>query len=226
MTRPNPRIALIHALTDSQQPAWDAFAEDWPEARIHNILDDSLARDLAADGRITRRMMQRFLDIGRYAASTGTEKEDTEAILFTCSAFGPAIDAVSQALDIPVLRPNEAAFEEALCAGSRIGLLVSFGNALPPLVDELRQMAQRQGMAVEIHTGIAAGALEALKAGDTAKHDALVADAAAQLPEVDAIVLCQFSLARALPAIPARSGRVVLSTPASAVAKLRRLLAA
>src|SRR5699024_5051197 len=45
-----PRIALIHALTDSQVPAWQAFEAYWPEADIHNVLDDSLAMDLAAEG--------------------------------------------------------------------------------------------------------------------------------------------------------------------------------
>ena len=43
-----PRIALIHALPDSVEPANTAFAELWPEAFRFNLLDDSLARDLAA----------------------------------------------------------------------------------------------------------------------------------------------------------------------------------
>lgn len=218
------RIALVHALTDSQQPAWAAFADAWPEARIHNVLDDSLARDLAVEGKITERMIGRFLAIGRYAASTGVEGDETSAILFTCSAFGPAIDRVKADLDIPVLRPNEAAFEEALDAGSRIGLMVSFPKALPPLVDELEHMARSRGQRIEVRTGIAAGALEALKAGDGHRHDALVAACAETLADVDALVLCQFSLARAVAGVAPVPGRTVLSTPVSAVKKLRRTL--
>src|SRR5690606_38456877 len=119
MTAPAKRIALIHAQTDSQQPAWDAFAKSWPQARIHNLLDDSLAKDLAEEGEISPNMFERFLTLGRDAASTGTPNDRPAAILFTCSAFGPAINKVKDALAIPVLRPNEAAFEKALELGRR-----------------------------------------------------------------------------------------------------------
>jgi len=221
----SPRIALIHALTDSQVPAWQAFETHWPEADIHNVLDDSLAMDLAAEGTLTEAMVQRFITLGKYAASTGFKETETQAILFTCSAFGPAIDAAKKQVDIPVLRPNEAAFEEALNAGNKIGLLVSFEKALPPLTNELKEMAAAAGKTIEVHTGIAEGALAALKAGNEAEHDRLVAECAATLEDVDALVLCQFSLARAAASIPDVAGRIVLTTPGSAIAKLKRLLA-
>ena len=44
------RIALIHALQDSQRPTWAAFQAGWPEAEIFNLMDDSLPRDLLVDG--------------------------------------------------------------------------------------------------------------------------------------------------------------------------------
>ncbi|MDB6001379.1 MAG: arylsulfatase [Rhizobacter sp.] len=59
---------------------------------------------------------------------------------------------------------------------------------------------------------------------DAARHDEIVAKAAATLEDVDALVLCQFSLARAAKAIASVSGRKVFTTPASAVAKLRQLI--
>src|SRR3954469_20483782 len=103
------RIALIHALRHSPPPIEASFARLWPEATLMNLLDDSLSADLARDGRLNDTMTERFLSLGRYAAGTGAD-----AILFTCSAFGPCIDAVArQHARMPVLKPNEAMVEHA-----------------------------------------------------------------------------------------------------------------
>lgn len=137
------RIALIHALQDSQRPTWAAFQAGWPEADIFNLMDDSLPRDLQVDGMDP--LVDRFLNLGNYAANMKVGGHKTDAILFSCSAFGPALKAVQKSLSIPVLRPNEAAFEEALESGKRIGLMVTFGPALPPLKAELEEMAKERG---------------------------------------------------------------------------------
>jgi len=226
MANPQPRIALFHALRESQVPAWKAFADGWPGAKIFNLLDDSLSADLAVADGLTPNMTERFLTLGRYVAGTDPDGQRTAAILFTCSAFGPAIDAVKRDLAIPVLRPNEAAFEAALDIGGRIALMTTFPKSLPPLVDELRAMAAARGLKPEIVTTVAEGGLEALQAGNGPEHDHMAATAAAALPPVDVLVLCQFSLARAAGAIAPVAGRTVLTTPASAVAKLRTLLGA
>ena len=55
------RIALIHALKHSIAPIETAFAALWPEARLANLLDDSLSADLARDGILTVRMTERFV---------------------------------------------------------------------------------------------------------------------------------------------------------------------
>ncbi len=97
-------IALIHALSHSRSPIETAFAELWPEAELSTLLDDSLSADLAKVGAIDGRMTDRFLTLGRYAAAIGSD-----AILFTCSAFGPCIEAVRNDLArLPVRSPYEA----------------------------------------------------------------------------------------------------------------------
>ena len=72
----------------------------------------------------------------------------------------------------------------------------------------------------DITTKLAAGALAALDAGDTAEHDRLAAQAARDLIDCDAIALGQFSLARAAGAVAAATGKRVLTTPDSAVLAL------
>jgi Asp/Glu/hydantoin racemase len=121
-----------------------------------------------------------------------------------------------------VLRPNEAAFEAALSLGDKLGLVVSFEPSRSSLEEELRAMAKERHRDVTIRAQVAAGALEALKAGDGDRHDLLVADAAVRLVgDVDAIVLGQFSLARAHDGVALRTGMPVITTPRSAVELLR-----
>lgn len=212
MTTPR-RIALIHALRHSPPPIEAAFARLWPGQVLINLMDDSLSADLARDGALTPRMTERFLTLARYAAGTGAD-----AILFTCSAFGPCIEACAADLaPMPVLKPNEAMIEEAATMGKRIGLLVTFPGTIPSMTPEFPA-------GITVVPKVAEGALAALDAGDVATHDRLAAEAAKALAACDAIALGQFSLARAKPLVKAATGRPVLTTPDSAVLKLKRLL--
>ncbi|MDY0883309.1 aspartate/glutamate racemase family protein [Dongia soli] len=219
------RIMLVHALTESVAPIHRAFTAHWPEATCFDLMDNSLSSDLAAAGELTQSIRERFLTLGRYAANLSGDGGKTAGILFTCSAFQPAIDAVKADLSLPVLRPNEAAFEAALDTGRCIGLLVTFPPSLTALTTELRGMAAARGIEINLMARNVDGALAALKAGDGARHDALVAEAAAEM-HVDVLVLGQFSLARAAAAIAPVAGRTVLTTPDSAVRKMRQLVAA
>ncbi len=215
-----PRIVLIHAMHPSMAPARAAFAA-WPEADVSDLLDDSLARDLVRDGGLTPHMTDRFLALSAYARGSGAD-----GILFTCSAFGPAIEACQRALPIPVLKPNEAALEAALDAGPRITLLATFGPTLPAMQREAEEMARARGQRVTVATAVAEGALDALNAGRPEEHDRRIADAAARLADCDVLVLCQFSMARAAALVAPVAGRRLYTTPDAAVAKLRRLVEA
>ncbi|MEY2993400.1 MAG: hypothetical protein RL357_335, partial [Pseudomonadota bacterium] len=97
------RIALIHALSHSVDPINTVMAEQWPNAIRMNVLDDSLSADLAGSGQgLDAAMHQRFLDLSDYVVATGVH-----GILFTCSAFGPCIDAVkARHPHLPVFKPN------------------------------------------------------------------------------------------------------------------------
>jgi rhodanese-related sulfurtransferase len=205
------RIALIHALAHSVAPINDEFGRAWPEARRMNLLDDSLSADLAQAGALDERMDERFVALAGYALSTGAA-----GILFTCSAFGPCIDAVKRRWpDVPVLKPNEAMIDEALRIGGRIGLVASFAPTLTSMPAEFPA-------GTELRPVLAEGALDALNRGDVATHDRLVAEAAARIASgCDAIALAQLSLARAAPAVASAVTIPVLTTPASAVRAIR-----
>jgi hypothetical protein len=207
------RIALVHALKHSIVPIEASFARLWPEARLMNLLDDSLSADLAWDGKITEAMTERFSKIGRYAASTGVD-----AILFTCSAFGSCIEAVArERAPMPVLKPNEAMIEQAAGQGRKIGLLSSFPPTLVSMPPEFPR-------SIEIVPKLAEGAMAALDRGDRAEHDRLVAEASRDLRDCDLIALAQYSMAPTAELVARVSGRPVVTTPDSAVEKLKQTL--
>jgi aspartate/glutamate racemase len=208
-----PRVALIHALAHSVEPVNAEFARTWPDCKRMNLLDDSLSADLARGGGVLdARMTARFLALAAYAIDTGAQ-----GILFTCSAFGPSIDAVKARWpQVPVLKPNEAMIDDAVRSGARrVGLVASFAPTLASMPAEFPP-------GVTVLPVLAEGALAALDRGDTAEHDRRVAAAARAAADqgCDVIALAQFSLARAAPAVREAVGLPVLTTPGSAVRAL------
>jgi len=218
----HPKIFLVHAHRISMDPIVDAFATRWPEARVANLLEDSLFADFGRDGGLTDAMVERFRSIGRYCVQAGAD-----AILFTCSAFGPAIDAVKRDHRIPVLKPNEALYDEMAEVSARGGsvlLLATFPPTLPAMLDEIATHAAERGARSRITTRMVEGALEALQSGDMETHDRRIVEASADPAGCDAIAWGQISMAPAL-ARMAGPGRVpILTTPDGSIRKLRSLL--
>lgn len=212
------RVALIHALSYSVAPINAELARAWPECERMNLLDDSLSADLARSGRgLDAAMHQRFEALASYAEGTGAQ-----AILFTCSAFGPCIEAVAaRRPHMPVLKPNEAMVAEAVATGKRVGLIASFAPTLLSMPAEFPP-------GTALVTRLADGAMAALDRGDAAEHDARVVDAARWLQQhgCDLIALAQFSMARAEAAVRQAIDLPVLTTPGSAVRALRQRLGA
>jgi hypothetical protein len=67
-------------------------------------------------------------------------------------------------------------------------------------------------------------ALTALHEGRADEHDRLIAAAAADMHDCEALILGQFSMASAAESIPAKANRKVLTSPASAVMRLKQAL--
>jgi len=213
------RIQLIHAVVAAQRPIHDAFERLWPEARLADLADYSLAADVAAAGRLTDEFTSRMAALIGYGAATGAD-----AVLFTCSAFGAAIEAAREGVTIPVLKPDEAMIEAALAAGPRIGALATFEPTLPSLEAQIAAAAKARGLAPAVTLRYVPGALDALNDGRADEHHRLVADAAAGMADLDVLMLAQFSMVGAREAAEAAAGVKVLTAPDEAVGKLKSLL--
>jgi hypothetical protein len=218
------RIALIHATALSMAPVQTAFERQWPQVRRMNLLDDSLSVDRADAGTLTEGMVQRFVTLAQYARGTGCT-----GILFTCSAFGPAIEAAGQAAGIPTLKPNEAMFEQALARSAdgrtvKLGLVATFQASVGSLTEELQEMAAQRGITIDLRSVFVPEAMQDLAAGRTAEHHRKIAEAAQQLSDCDAIMLAQFSMADALTLVQSKVVSPVLTSPDCAVIALKQRL--
>jgi aspartate/glutamate racemase len=216
--RSGPRVAVIHAVPGAIDPIGEAFAAVWPEARIDNLLEESLSTDLAEAGTENTAIQERIADLAAYVTKAGAE-----AILYSCSAFGTSIDRVKRSSSLPVLKPNEAMIDEALDLGPRIGVVATFAPTLESMRPEFKDQAHQRGIDLRLEEYFVPNAMDALNSGEAERHDALIAEAAATLGGCDAIVLAQFTMARARPAVEAATTTSVLTSPDSAVARLKHI---
>ncbi|TCK16582.1 hypothetical protein EV667_4480 [Ancylobacter aquaticus] len=220
MSNATPRIVLFHATPVAMEPIKSSMARLWPEAEAINLLDDGLSTDRAKEGpELSDALSDRFVDFGRYASRMGAD-----GILITCSAFGPAIDRMSAELSIPVLKPNEAMFREAIAAGGRIGMLATFAPAVPTMTEEFDHFVAEAGTPATLDTLVVADAIDRLRQGDGETHNRLVAEKAPHFAGYDAIMLAHFSTSRAAEAVRAVVTIPVLSAPDAAVVRMRALV--
>ncbi len=214
-----PHVMLFSVHKDAMDAAVCAFASDWPQARVSNLLDDSLFAWVHEAGGVVPPMYDVFRTLTRHMIGRGAD-----GIVFTCSAFRDVIDACIAEFPLPMLGPNTAMIEQALARGSRLAVMATVGPTIPSIAAEIHAMAGKLGREVELVPFMVEGAFEALAAGDAATHDALVAARAGDIDDCDAIVLAQFTLSRAVPAVAAVSALPIYNSPGSAVAKMRSLL--
>jgi Asp/Glu/hydantoin racemase len=216
-----PRIALIHATPLSMAPIDTAFEQHWPGAERMHLLDDSLSRDRERDGELTDAMIDRFIALAGYAKGAGAD-----AIQFTCSAFGVAIEAAGRQVGIPTFKPNEAMFAEAMNIGRKLALVATFRPSLVSMADEVETLANARDVQVELRPVYVPGAMADLSAGRADDHHARIAQAAGHLDGFDAVMLAQFSMAAAAPRVQQAVGCPVLTSPGCAVLALRHAMGA
>jgi Asp/Glu/hydantoin racemase len=208
-------VALIHAAPASMPPAHGAFAERFPSARLWNLLDDRLLPDADAAGGLTPPLRHRMRTLIRHAVEGGAD-----AVLLTCSMYGPVAVEEAAGHPVPVLPSDHALFDAVRSQGAR---RVAVLGPIRASVDDTAGRLRAQLPAATVAGTVVDGAPGA----DPARLERLVADTARRVaPDADVIVLGQFSIAPAQAAAQAAVSVPVLSPPHLAADLLRRRLAA
>lgn len=216
------QLAFIHTVPALAPTFVDLARQHLPAWETFNIADESLLRNTIRQG-LTDTTRRRLVSYVWSAADAGAD-----AVLVTCSSIGPAVDAAQALSPVPLFRIDEAMADAAVAIGPRIGVLATLRSTLEPTREIVARRAALAGTATTILHDVCEGAFEALQRGDRDAHDAAVAGAVRRmLPDVDAIVLAQASMARVLDAMPKAEITVpVLTSPALAVERVARTLQA
>lgn len=213
----HPRIALIHATRVAIDPIETAAKKLWPEAELMTILEEGLSSDRQKATELTPGLRGRIVELAKYA-----ERAGSDGILFTCSAFGQAIEDAAEDCLVPVMKPNEAMFDTAFTHGGRVAMIYTFPPAAPGMQEEFREAIAARGANGSLTSYFAEGALDAKQAGDDATHDRLIAKAAAGVSDADVIMLAQFSMAGAAAELPKHTSVPILTSPEAAISEMRR----
>jgi Asp/Glu/hydantoin racemase len=214
-------LALIHT-SATLEPVFAKLCEDKDlGVDLLHIADDTLIRDVIAEGQLSEGTSQRVRD--HIAAA---ERANADYIMVTCSSIGPAVDSAKRNGSVPILRVDQPMADQAVRLGSRVGVIATLPTTLVPTADLIRRRAAEIEKDVEITAHLCKGAFEALMSGNVAEHDAAVLRALTELREqVDVIVLAQASMARVIDQLPKSDSRVpILASPPIAVDFLKDVL--
>jgi Asp/Glu/hydantoin racemase len=193
------------------------FPEVLPDVRLVNVVDDSLLADVRAAGGLTPSVTRRIIGYGMLAESSGAN-----AILNCCSSVGEAADLLAKTVNIPVVKIDERMAQEAVARGSQIGVVATVETTLDPTERLIQRKATESDKKIVTKRYLVDRAFDALMAGESGKHDALVMAAIRRaISENEVVVLAQGSMARLLPMIQSDSSVPVLSSPRSGVQVLK-----
>ncbi len=210
-----PRIALISATPAAIGPATSALAAEFPAADVWNLLDDKLLADADEQGGLGDDLAARMRRLIDHAVAGGAD-----GVLLTCSMYGPV--ARERDLGLPVLAPDEAAFDELV--GYRTILVVaSLESALRDAIARLSAFLTESGASATVRGVVSPEAFAAT--GDTDRlATVLGATARVHAAGAEAVFLAQYSLAPATAAVAESSGLPVVAGPVSAAVRLRDAL--
>ncbi|MER7792764.1 aspartate/glutamate racemase family protein [Streptomyces sp. NPDC097640] len=209
---------MIHAVPAGARIAQEAFAREFPQATVWNVLDDRLLDDARDVGGLTDVLRRRMLRLIGHVMDGGAH-----GLLLTCSSYGEVVDTARALWDVPVLKSDEAMFKAALAGPfERIAVVASTPPAVPAAVAQVEALipTARPDRPVDIVTALSEAAADADTPEAAARHlaDALTAVGAA---DADAVLLAQYSLTPARDALAELLGVPVLDGAGAAARELR-----
>ncbi len=212
------RVVMIHAVAESMQPTKLAFQEVFPEAELVNLLDEGLFLDFG--DQLTPSLRRRMTQLICYSAEYGAQ-----AIGLACSVYTPMVEMVCEVVDVPIVSSYGPVMVEAVHAGPRVGLIAAVPATLRDAEYFLQQAARECGASTEVYPRLAEDLMDVKRyEGEAAFCRRLTEEVDKLAPQVDAVLLTQFSMASALAHLRSTATVPLLSAPHSCARCLKELL--
>lgn len=214
-------IVLVHTLASLINQFNSLGASILPGVKLFHILDEVILEHIHQHGTPEADDKERLLSHIR-----SSEEIHASAILVTCSMLSVCIDELRPIVSIPIIKIDEALVQDAVAAGTRIGMLATNPDTLTPSTQIIYDEATRIGKTITVMPVLVENAFSAIRKGDVETHDRLVKQAIIETsPKVDVIVLAQASMARILSILPEHEHTVpVLSSPHLALGQVKEAL--
>lgn len=214
------KVYIIHTSLVSHADLMELFGEIIPEAKVFNIVDDSLLQACMQNGGIDEKIIGRMCKYFEAAALNGAD-----LIFNQCSSVGEAADIAAKMVSVPLVKVDEAMAEKAVELGRKIAVVATVKSTMKPSCNLVRSKAAEAGKDVEVIEYLVDGALDILmKEKNREKHNALVLEMVKKAEaECDVIVLAQGSMTILLPEMK-DIRKPVLTSPRMGVEKARKIL--
>ena len=212
------RVTMIHAIAESIPPVRLAFDEEFPEAEVINVLDESLLVDF--DDQLTPDLRRRITNIIGYC-----QDNKADAIGLACSVYAPVVESAKDLVHVPLVSSYGPVMANAVTAGPRIGLIASVASTMRDSKYYLHLAAYEAGVEIEPQLCLAEDLITVMRAeGQSGLERRLEEEVLKIASKVDVVLLTQFSFAAALAHLEKVSPIPVLSAPHSSARTLKKLL--
>ena len=212
------RVTMIHAIAESIPPVRLAFDEEFPEAEVINVLDESLLVDF--DDQLTPDLRRRITNIIGYC-----QDNKADAIGLACSVYAPVVESAKDLVHVPLVSSYGPVMADAVTAGPRIGLIASVASTMRDSKYYLHLAADEAGVEIEPQLCLAEDLITVMRAeGQSGLERRLEEEVLKIASKIDVVLLTQFSFAAALAHLEKVSPIPVLSAPHSSARTLKKLL--
>ena len=214
------KITLIHTGFAIVDVLSKLFKQHIPNAELIHIVDDSLLREILANGVVTKPVVLRMIN---YFISA--EHYKTDCILNVCSSVGEVADVARKIIATPIVKIDEIMAFKAVERSTDIGVVATLNSTLDPTIRMIEAKGLEIKKKINITSTVCPGAFEELMSGNPAKHDKMVLKCVNELSsKVDIIVFAQGSMARLVSSLSKPLSERILTSPESGVMEVKRIL--